>query len=378
MYHRQKIGFFINPFILYIFTFLLSFLLLSLGWSELFPKQNNILFYFLLFTFLISFVFSFLIKTNYKKLDITISRYGFYFIIFGYFCDFIYAGYIPVIRFILGDLKFTHFGGIPTFHVILVSYNVYYAIRLFQKFLFSGLKKYKIRFLLVFIPSILMFNRGMMVSIILPCLILYIYYKKNFFKVFLFLIVFLYLFGMLGNIRLRSNEEDIFSEMARPSEQFKELKIPTIYLWTYMYVASPLANLSNSMNKGYREENLQAFLFENFIFDFLSKRVYTSNIKYEKYLISPIFNVSSMFFRSYITMGLFGLFIFWSFNVFIVILINRIFSTKSEYALTVNAILSSIMVLNFFSNMWVFSAISFPLIWCIFFSSIRGLRKWFI
>lgn len=116
----------------------------------------------------------------------------------------------------------------------------------------------------------------------------------------------------------------------------------------------------------------------SFIFDFISKRIFESEITYNKYLITPIFNVSSMFFKPFITMGFLGLHLFWVFNIIIILFVNRLFGTNSDFSLTIGAMLTSIMILNFFSNMWVFSPISFPLVWCIFFSCIRGLKKWFI
>ena len=105
--------------------------------------------YFLFYTFFGSIICSIVINTNFSKKKIVISKYGLYFILFGYLLDFLYGGSIPLLSFLGGNFKFSHFGCIPTFHVILVTFNIYYSIRLFQKYLHNGYKNCLYRFLIL-------------------------------------------------------------------------------------------------------------------------------------------------------------------------------------------------------------------------------------
>ena len=126
-----------NPFFVHIYSFSFSLILYILGWSNLFPNLSTSLVLFFISTFIVSLILgwhvckcrhSFL--SNPLKIDVKYTRIVKCLFIF-YVFEFIYARRVPLFSMFVSADKFIHFGGIPTFHVLLVTYNVFFAVFLF-------------------------------------------------------------------------------------------------------------------------------------------------------------------------------------------------------------------------------------------------------
>lgn len=81
-------------------------------------------------------------------------------------------------------------------------------------------------------------------------------------------------------------------------------------------------------------------------------------------MISPVFNVSTMYTDAYAQLGYLGMGILFVMQTFVLYTVLLAFSAKKNpYYTTTVSLSCSVVILNAFANMWTFSAISFPIIW---------------
>lgn len=54
----------------------------------------------------------------------------------------------------------------------------------------------------------------------------------------------LYLFSIIGSVRINDDEDStVFVAFTQPTDDFESLGISNMFLWPYMYIASPIGNL---------------------------------------------------------------------------------------------------------------------------------------
>lgn len=238
----------INPYYIHVISFVLVLFAYLFRWSDLYPELSLSLIIFLLCTIIIALI----IGTAFVKDKVIVFENLSYknnmqlitiLILAGYGLEFLYAGNFPLLSIFGGPAVPYHEFGIPTFHVLLVTFNSFYAVYLFQLCLTEKLaqrKKVIILFILTLIPSVLIMNRGMLVMIMMSCVFIYLIkfqYKITFKKIAglaVFLLFALYLFGVLGNMRLNSmyqtntslNDNELFLDIGGATEEFRQSFIP--------------------------------------------------------------------------------------------------------------------------------------------------------
>lgn len=366
-----------NPFFLYIFSFSIVFILYLLHWSNLFPPLSISLILFFTFTFVISFFLGLHIKKCRKNVfsngienSIKYSN-NVKFLILGYISEFLYAKHIPIISIFNSPNDFTHFGGIPTFHVLLVTYNIFLSAVLFHRIICSFNTKIFLNFCIItLLPPLLMVNRGMFFTIFFTCLFIYLFSLKKidlrktiYCCIGIFLA--LYAFALIGSARIKDDATNrIFVAYTQPSEEFNSLGLSNMFLWPYMYVASPLGNLQTCINEYTPRYSISGFFLACICPDFIAKKITTFENEKAPPLISPTFNVSTMYYDAYIQYGYLGMIILYfiqTFYIYIIFLFPK--SKINPYYTVTTSLMCTVIILNTFSNMWVFSAISFPIIW---------------
>lgn len=387
----------INPYFLYVLSFIAVLAVYLFGWSSLFPPLGISLLLFLVCSILIALLMG---RAFMKRKIITFNHLEYknslnwitYAIIAGYVIEFIYFGNFPLLAVLTkSSLSYTEFG-IPTFHVFLVTFNSFFSIYLFQLILSETQKRLKllILFLLTLVPSLLILNRGMLIIILMSCVFVYLikYQSKITIKkiagLTILMVIALYLFGVVGNIRVNNTyhtqtsllDNSMFLQIGGATKEFKASPIPKEFFWSYIYAASPLANLQETINK--YEQTKDISMSDSFVFtttqiipDFISKRIAKSyEIVIPKAVqVAPELNVSTAFAQPYLILGwvgisLFTLFIF-IFAFFYILVLKRM---RSEYFVVGVAILNSVFVFNTFSNMFAFTGLSFQLVYPILFS----------
>ena len=184
------------------------------------------------------------------------------------------------------------------------------------------------------------------------------------------LLIALYFFGGLGNIRQGSswNDTSAFLRFGKFNENFPTW-IPEQFAWAYLYVVGSLGTLNYNINS--HTANQDIFLFiKSIIPDFIERRLWGDIDQESADLIWKGFTTTTGYFDSYTYGGMIGIYVMFLFLIlfsFIVVFSSRV---KEKYRVVTIANMSVIMALYFFTNAIHTSAISFSIFFPILFSFI--------
>jgi hypothetical protein len=383
----MKTKWFTNPIWVYSWIWILVMLVYNLRWSNYYNNLSLKLIYFFVITFFFSFLGGYILEISKKNKfkEIPVSNYNLTLLLFlwvGYILEFLYSGGIPLLLVLKGSFgNYKDFTGIPTFHVILASYTIFLGVYFFHQFISTKTNKKLLLFLiLAVLPNLLVINRGAVIITLIACLIIYLmkqYIVKiaKIIKIVLGILVVLFLFGNLGNLRneLSADNKEYILSLGGATDEFISGNVPFEYYWGYLYIASPLGNLDNLVNNydpKFDIHNVPNLMFE-FTPDFISNRLRLmfndGQIEdISNYLVVESLNAPTVYFRSYFLLGWLGMWSMFSFSMFSVFFYLFILPSSGKYYLTGLGILSSIIILNTFGNMWISSGT--VLIWPLIFS----------
>ena len=393
----------INPYFIYILSFLAVIIAYQFKWSNLYPDLGLSLLLFLGSSMMIAYFFGKIFvkqkivifnKIHYKK-PVELITYG---VLVGYALEFLYHRNFPLLALITKtQLSYTEFG-IPTFHVFLVTFNSFFSLYLFQLLLSETKNRIKtlLFYILTLIPSILILNRGMLLMILMSCAFIYLikYQSKITLKkitgLTILAVLVLYFFGVVGNMRVNNSyqsntslfDNSLFMHIGGASDEFRESVIPKEFFWAYIYISSPLANLQETINNFSFEKDVN--FFDSFVFtitqtlpDFISKRIVpVYNIEVPDVIqITPELNVSTAFAQPFVILGWVGITFYtlfaFLFAFFYILLLKKM---NSQYIIIGMALMNSIFVFTTFSNMFSFTGLSFQLVYPVIFSLFNGKK----
>tara|TARA_R110000744_G_scaffold31677_1_gene74354 strand:+ start:9098 stop:10267 length:1170 start_codon:yes stop_codon:yes gene_type:complete len=375
-----------NPFYIYVLGFALTFLVYTFNWSDIYPDLTGAMKLFFAITFFFFLLFG-LIVSKFKLIGKTLSKTDnklikncFYIIYILFVIEFLYEKDIPLFSALLGSsgVSYREFG-MPLLHGILISFNSFIIAHSFAVYMSTGNKKILKYNLLLYIPALLIINRSIIMFGVITSVFIYLHFIgkvkfKNKLKLVVLALVGLFMFGLIGN--LRSGEEFIYTQ-SKVNKEFMESSIPKEYYWTYLYVASPLANFQNTVNKKYIEEyDFKGFLFYENLPRIISKSLGDPlNIKRRDLVrIVPWLTVGTTYARSYSYLGWAGPYILFIANLLVYFLILFLVPKRSNYHITTVAILSVIVLLNIFTNILIVTGISFQLVYCIIFAFFQNKK----
>ena len=377
----------LNFYYLYgiIWTFVI--ILYSFGWSDFNKSLDPALLVFFFVTVCFSFFMGYLrrkkfiyfpCKIDYHKRTVTKC------LLIGFILDFIYSKQIPLISIILGKSTYMDFKGIPILHVFLISAGAVYCFSLFYKFLNinnnSIKRKVFVDFFLIVLMYLLMFSRQMVAIIIIGCiLLLYSDFKyknkmsnlKNrylflflFLFLFLVLFLFLFLFGVLGNLRsgYSWNDCSLIEKIGRFNSTYPVF-LPKEFMWAYIYITNPLANLSHALITG--ASSTRNILYA-LIPEFIAKRIGGGNLDFwstgERFnLVAEYFNATTCFADAAVSARYTGLII--HFLTMVIYCEFVIHANKKSKNSVISLIVADIVVgFSFFFNTLSYSGISLQLL----------------
>lgn len=350
-------GFVINPFFYYGLSFLLSFFIYGFGWSDLYENLSNELIFFVLVTSILSLVIGFIVSSIIKikiiDKNIMLSYKNIKLINFLYITmaalEYAYSGGIPLVNYALGkSFNYQEFG-IPTLHVFFAVYMAIVNLTFFYRFLITKDKKYLPLIFFSFFYYISIFSRASLFVEIMGMALIYLFLLGSLRKLLyisIFSILFLYIFGVVGNYRMAAlgyDNEDAILVLGKASKDFQNSYVPTEFFWSYLYLSSPLANL-NYQNKNFLESDrsISEFFYNNILIDTLSKRIASKNR--ENKLIDESLNVSTMYGGSIQTYGYEGISIFYVYYIFVCVFLI-LFSPRKFLPI----MLVLLCILSFFS-----------------------------
>lgn len=370
----------INPFFIYILSFTLIVAIFSLKWSETFSELDSSLILFLVITFVVSFYIGFKIDRysffqNYSKEHSFPAGLILLLILAAFIIEYLYSKNIPFLELFNKSLnKNTEFG-IPTFHSILVSFTSFYSVSVFTYYLNNKKKRYLLYFIISLFPSIFLVNRIMFMLALVSCFFVALIRIKrirlSFLAVgFVMLIGVTYIFGYIGNYRSFRGIKEALPIATKASNNFLNSGIPYEFYWTYIYAASPIANLNYNIVKGYPNTNdPYGLLATQFLPDFMSKRVTTIRPVIEKkpHLLYYYLNVCTIYTKPFLYYGWPGIIIMFAFIAAVILLYLLVLIRYKEFYVEGLAILLTLVLFNTFDNMYYYSGLSFQLVYPLIF-----------
>jgi hypothetical protein len=237
------------------------------------------------------------------------------------------------------------------------------------------------------LPNILVLNRGAIMITLIACLIIYLmklYIVRiiNIGKIVSAVLLVLFFFGQLGNMRseLSADSKEYILSLGGATDEFIEGNVPFEYYWGYLYIASPVGNLDNLVSTYDPEKDIHSFtsLIFEFAPDFISNKLreifHHGKEEHTKsgYLVVESLNAPTVYFGSYFVLGWAGIWAMYIFSMCSTICYLFILPISGKYYITGFGILSSIVILNIFNNMWVSSGTI--LIWPLLFALLDRIK----
>lgn len=367
-----KLGMIKNPFFVYIFIFGFVIVAYQLGWSEIYPSINFEIVLFFLLSFFIAIFFGVFSARWLRRLPLhsvgVLPNWVFYFLCVGFLADMAYEGVVPLWMIFSGNAyDYTDFG-IPTLHVAVVTFGGVFSVIRFADYIYSKNRWYLFQAFFPILYDVLSVNRGAVLLALVSWFFIFIIKNGRLnikqiivFCIFLFFMIFL--FGWIGD--MRSGDETIY-EVGKPTEDFIDTGLSKSYFWLYIYATSPTANLIETVNS-YEVRNFEIFqqIFSEFIPNFISKRFISERT--EIIQISSALNVGTVFSRSYIYAGWFGMLLMMGYLFSLTFILIKLM-WKTKYFIPALALINTLIVFCIFDNMIAFDGVILQIIWLMLLS----------
>lgn len=375
---------FINPFLIFVASIFLSFLLYQFGLSGFYKGGFSSADWMMCFVLFVSLVAGIAIHRFLKRklnngYTIELPKYNLFVLVATSLLFFLievsYAGGLPILYILQGqEYDYTQFG-VPTLHVAFLGYYSIAAVVSYERFLVLRKKKYLIPVALALFYNISIVNRGALLITIASLLFMYMFhsrYKIRMFIVMIFMVVLIcLLFGYIGDKRMISSgykNSDAIYDIGKADPAFREM--PTGFFWVYIYASSTYANLIGQELKGNVDKG-SLFDLANFAIlpDFVSKHLTQDKNAFNLKLITPELTVGTAFGKAFVIFGYLGIAIvaFWySIIVWITLYINR-----NRMLLSACAVLCSVSLFMSFDNMLVFASFVLQILILSLYSRVR-------
>ena len=368
-----------NPNFVYILAFIVPFIFYSFEWSTLYPRLSLSLFLFYLFTFLVcggvGLVIQFCRPFQYKPIEETRGNLVVLLAVYLlYGAEVLYSGTLPIYALLQGNFNYAEDAfGLPVIHTLLVSFNTFYAIFLFHQYISTRRRRLLWLFLLTLLPFILLVYRSSILNVLLGALIVFLFHKpvippKLILKTIAGVLLVFFLFGFMGNLRSANGDATYIPRASGATEEFLKSRIPKEFYWSYLYVASPVANLQNNINLVKSPEgNYKDLVMNEFLPAFVTKFMVQPEAK-RFHQINPFLNVGTIYVYSFSYLRWPGIIMMF---FYFLVLFNGYYLLirKSDtYKVTGMAILFNMIIFANFHNTISYSASSLQLIYPVLFS----------
>jgi hypothetical protein len=374
-----------NPYGCYVLSFGIALTVYFFGWSGLYPALRISLIIFLLATFLIFLAINHfwtrLRKTEFVALPVheRPATLVTTIIMVGWVAEFIYEGGIPLMKILMGvPYDYKKFG-IPSFHVLLVTFASYYTLYLFHCWLSQRSRLILTLFIINLLAAVLIYSRAMLFFNLTGSLMIYLNWRptisgRQIFTLGATALVLFYLFGVLGSLRVsriagQSYNNENFMETGRATRFFRESMVPKEYFWAYVYVSSPLANFQQNINLdpggALNSRRIVSMINSEILPDFISKRI-TDPLRLAIYQDSRIpgpFNVSTIYSRAYSYAGWTGILIMATFLAAFPIFFCWVLPPTSRFFVSGWCLLCTMYFFSVYDNTFRFTGLSFQLVY---------------
>ena len=352
-------------------------LLYSFGWSDLCAPLAPSLLIFFLITIGVSLILGYFNRKSFLYYEPEEfpkrNKYVTPFIVFFCLAEFVYCRQIPLIFIALGIKGYTEYTGIPTLHPLVLYFASFYSQYLFYRFLCirdkKALKEYII---ILFFIYFLQFNRGgLLISFLMSMLMLLAKNKstnrsimkpKTLLLSIILVLLILFGFGALGNIRhgFSFSNSSYIERLGRFNDSYPAW-LPKQFMWAYVYIISPVANMNYNIELGAAQSNILGYLM-TLLPDFIVRRIYAGPIYEPKLVMEHVFNATAGFGVAYTNEGYLGMYFLFFYMIIGLTILWHVVPIRKAYRMPSLAIMNAIVIFMFFTQTLYYSAVSFQLI----------------
>lgn len=209
--------------------------------------------------------------------------------------------------------------------------------------------------LINFLPFLLCVSRGFILYMLFGFFLIALMSCKKVGKVICTLIpiglLILYLFGLMGNMRIDDSEGNIILNIGEAKTEFRDSGIPSEFFWAYLYISSPLGNLQNTIDKTKRFDpetsNWLNLVVNEMLPVTISKRIGLRMTDRGKYLISDALTVGSTYMGPYTIWGWSGMILVFGAVMSVIAIFSLLVSRKSVLFVPLVVILSILSFLAY-------------------------------
>lgn len=361
-----------DPFLIFAAAMFLAFLLYLLRWSDLFPAVQPMSILFVAFTCLVFTLFGFINRKRLVKISECASGEpsdralllgtGGVLLIYG--LELIANRKIPLMDLLHPDRiqEYRKFRAFPFFHYFAFAAGLFLVAVLFKRYLDQRERKHLYLIGLNLIPYLLYFKRAAFVLLGIQWLFYYLARRrempwKNLLWGGLALLLGAYLFGLAGEYRERGKGRTL-EGVSRINDDFPDI-LPREMVWSYMYAASPMANLMKNLG----EPSPGHLDYPGLVaFEFLPAKARMSRLwrwlglqERDPLRIAKSFNVSTNFAGPYAYAGWWGIGLMMVLMLLVLSWGIRLIGSPSPYSLIMLSLMCTFSVLSLFSNMFSFT-----------------------
>jgi len=366
---------FLNPWLIYAVIGGGVLFLYSLGWSELYAPLEPGLLIFFTGTIVVSVVMGMRLQTRLRSLppegpaveahrapkSVTMV------IVAGFLGQFAYLGHAPLTDNLIlhAGYEYGDFPGIPGLTVLLVTFSIFYSTLLAYR-ASRAVGRRRLSLAVQFIAIQSMFLLLLSRQAILLCLVMAAFLflsrtrltGRRVFVAAVAAVVVMYSFGGLGNLRSGDgfNDSSYITQFSIVSASFPAA-VPGQFLWSYMYIVSPLGNLNDLVGNvppTYSYSDMVVNMFP----DFITKRLFP-DFDPTTPITVPYFNVSTGYSAAWKFNGYLAL---WAtFIVLMVIASGAPRLVRPSWERATWAVACGIVVFMFYNNALSYSGVSLAL-----------------
>jgi hypothetical protein len=270
--------------------------------------------------------------------------------------------------------------GIPTFHVFLITIAHFFLGYSFIRHKEKQKKIYLFIVVSILVNDVLIGSRGMFIFGLLIILFIQTSFIKKFTIKHIIWSVVLILFvgfgfGLMGNYRSARGNEKYVLDIFGANERFYNANVSSAYLWIYVYISSPLANLQKTINDNPETQNdVISLIIYDILNEVISKRIdYTADHSSINYKVAPYLTVGSIYFNPYNRMGWLGMFIIFLFMIVYIFFYRFLLILFPKFRIIGIATLNALILLCIFDNM-LKTGFAITLIYPILFDIVSIIR----
>jgi len=221
----------------------------------------------------------------------------------------IVSGGVPIVWLFTGNPKTYQDFGIPSVHGLLISMLLACAMLSFYLYLDTGRRRYLATPACALLWFVISVTRAFFIGLLLQMLFLYLVKRRlttgQVTKIAIGFLLVVVAFGALGDFRQGS--ADLIRSLAKPTSRYPDW-LPSGFLWVYIYLATPLNNLFNTIQLSPSIDGISlAATTSQLLPSFIRHVIFPASFATQGTLVDTSLNVSTSFAPPYLDMGLLGI-----------------------------------------------------------------------